>query len=173
MSMKPRRVDFDLFHQSAEAENCYGPFRTGDFSDDVEAKGGFGWAGPDRLVWEGWFDTARIWPAGVQRIGAAEAPATWSMRLDFYVGERDLLGVGFSDNVIFRKQYYIRAVAGGQKSLTATLDNLELYLYADEDFSDTANATKLEPANGQWPFAIEGTGFKGRLGISVARLLEG
>ena len=28
------------------------------------------------------------------------------MRLDFYIGERDLFGVGFSDNVIFRKQYY-------------------------------------------------------------------
>ena len=33
------------------------------------------------------------------------------MRLDFYVGERDLLGVGFSDNVIFRKQYYIRVLS--------------------------------------------------------------
>ena len=27
VSIKPRRVDFELFHQSAEAENCYGPFR--------------------------------------------------------------------------------------------------------------------------------------------------
>ena len=26
LSVKPRGVDFDLFHQSAEAENCYGPF---------------------------------------------------------------------------------------------------------------------------------------------------
>src|SRR5690606_31663858 len=51
MSVKPRRIDFDLFHQSAEAENCYGPFRTPDLSDDLETKG-FGWAGPDRLIYE-------------------------------------------------------------------------------------------------------------------------
>ena len=63
MSVKPRRVDFDLFHQSAEAENCYGPFRTRDLSDEPRPRDGFGWAGPDRLIWEGWFDTARINPA--------------------------------------------------------------------------------------------------------------
>lgn len=34
------------------------------------------------------------------------------MRLDFYVGERDTFGIGFSDNVIFRKQYYARALFG-------------------------------------------------------------
>ena len=28
----------------------------------------------------------------------------------FYLGERDLFGVGFSDNVVFRKQYYARAI---------------------------------------------------------------
>ena len=28
VSIKPRRVDFDLFHQSPEAENCYGPFHS-------------------------------------------------------------------------------------------------------------------------------------------------
>ena len=33
VSIKPRRVDFDLFHQSAEAENCYGPFSTDDLTD--------------------------------------------------------------------------------------------------------------------------------------------
>ena len=57
MSVKPRRVDFDLFHQSAEAENCYGPFRNADLSDELNEKGLFGWAGPDRLIYEGWFDT--------------------------------------------------------------------------------------------------------------------
>ena len=38
MSLKPRRVDFDLFHQSAEAENCYGPFRTGTSPTDSPRK---------------------------------------------------------------------------------------------------------------------------------------
>lgn len=36
-------------------------------------------------------------------------------RLDVYVGERDSYGVGFSHNVIFRKQYYVQVFprAGG------------------------------------------------------------
>ena len=44
MSIKPRRVDFDLFHQSAEAENCYGPFRTRRFRrrTDVRERDGVG-----------------------------------------------------------------------------------------------------------------------------------
>jgi hypothetical protein len=32
------------------------------------------------------------------------------LRTDFYVGERDLFGIGFSDNVVFYKQYYVRAI---------------------------------------------------------------
>ena len=46
MSVKPRRVDFELFHQSAEAENCYGPFRTADLSDELDAKGASTGPGP-------------------------------------------------------------------------------------------------------------------------------
>jgi len=57
VSIKPRRVDFDLFHQSAEAENCYGPFSTRDLSDPSPA---FGWAGANRLIWEGWFDSSLV-----------------------------------------------------------------------------------------------------------------
>jgi hypothetical protein len=34
----------DLFHQSAEAENCYGPFADAQFRDPEPA---FGWAGSD------------------------------------------------------------------------------------------------------------------------------
>ena len=87
VSIKPRRVDFELFHQSAEAENCYGPFRTGDFSDELNEESGLAWAGPDRLIWEGWLDT--------KRIATRTAPAPPGsrhdlvMRLDVYVGERD------------------------------------------------------------------------------------
>ena len=99
VSIKPRAVDFDLFHQSAEAENTYGPFHEADLSDDDPA---FGWAGDDRLIWEGWFDTT----AGS---GAFRRPRS---RLDVYVGERDSFGVGFSDNVIFHRQLYVRAVLG-------------------------------------------------------------
>jgi hypothetical protein len=45
VSIKPRKVDFDLFHQSAEAENCYGPFNKADLSDDPKQVS-FPWGGP-------------------------------------------------------------------------------------------------------------------------------
>ena len=168
VSIKPRRVDFDLFHQSAEAENCYGPFRTADFSDELKPETGLGWAGPNRLVWEGWLDTSRISASAMP--GQAARRRDLVMRLDFYAGERDSLGVGFSDNVIFRKQYYIRAVAPADQELTASLDNIKVYLYRDENFADTSNADELKLANGQWTFKVEGTGFEASLGISVARV---
>ena len=52
------------------------------------------------------------------------------MRLDFYVGERDLLGIGFSDNVVFRKQYYARAVFDDLQKLKLR----KLLLHTGEDF---------------------------------------
>jgi pimeloyl-ACP methyl ester carboxylesterase len=166
MSVKPRRVDFELFHQSAEAENCYGPFRTADLSDELSEKGLFGWAGPDRLMYEGWFDTSRIAPvrgAG----GGPVRPRDLVIRFDFYVGERDLLGVGFSDNVIFRKQYYVRAVAAGPETLDVSLDNVRLYLYRDESFAEDAAGEALVLEDGRWMFSIGGTGFDARLGIQL------
>ena len=168
VSIKPRRVDFELFHQSAEAENCYGPFRTADFVDELKPETHMPWAGPDRLIWEGWLDT--------RRIAASAAPAIpgqgrdMVMRLDFYVGERELFGVGFSDNVIFRKQYYIRVVAGAGKNLSASFEGLQVYLYTDEDFNQTADAVKLRRGDKGWTFRVEGTGFKGRLGVTIAHV---
>ena len=108
VSIKPRAVDFDLFHQSAEAENTYGPFHKTDLSDDDPA---FGWAGDDRLIWEGWFDTTA---------GKAEPSDDLVLRLDVYVGERDSFGVGFSDNVIFHRQLYVRAVLGLRSGWSCT-----------------------------------------------------
>jgi hypothetical protein len=167
MSVKPRRVDFDLFHQSAEAENCYGPFRNPDLSDALdEAKGAFAWAGPDRLIYEGWFDTSRISPISHRPVEPSEG-RDLVVRLDFYVGERDLFGVGFSDNVIFRKQYYLRAVAGGAESLAASLANVRMHLYTDESFAEDAPGTLLAFENGRWTFAIGGTGFQATLGIQL------
>ena len=86
------------------------------------------------------------------------------------MGERDLLGVGFSDNVIFRKQYYIRAVAGTTRDLSASLAHIEMYLYRDENFGETSHADRLPLENGRWSFDIEGTGFEARLGIQLARV---
>jgi hypothetical protein len=192
VSIKPRRVDFELFHQSAEAENCYGPFRTADLTDDLSGSGSFDWAGPGRLIWEGWFDTGRINPVAGHVASPAPAPAAPAlgpaapsgatpavpaavaaavprrdivMRVDIYVGERDSLGIGFSDNVIFRKQYYVRAVADGGGP--AAFSKPTIYLHRDENFADTTNADELVEDGGVWSFRVEGTGFEARLGFSL------
>jgi hypothetical protein len=155
VSIKPRQVDFDLFHQSAEAENCYGPFGEHDLTD---ATVDFPWAdSTTRLIWEGYLDTSRI----------VEDPARGGvkdmvMRLDFYVGERDTYGVGFSDNVIFRKQYYLRAILG---------DPLVLYRHEDERFMAPGYvppaADRMQHEASGWRFSVSGTGFEGTFAIDL------
>ena len=118
-------MDFDLFHQSVEAENCYGPFSATDEDGDVDfseplEKLAFEWADDQRLIWEGYLDTSQVMPdpsTGVRDM---------VFRLDFYVGERDLFGIGFSDNVVFRKQYYLRTLLNE--------DPPQLYLLNNESF---------------------------------------
>jgi hypothetical protein len=155
VSIKPRHVDFELFHQSAEAENCYGPFSTDDLTDPGI---GFPWADPaTRLIWEGYLDTSKL-VKDPERGGVKDMV----LRLDFYVGERDTYGVGFSDNVIFRKQYYLRAVFG---------DRLAMYRHADEqfmarDYVPPENDTMRETASG-WEFDVAGTGFKATLEVEL------
>jgi hypothetical protein len=191
VSIKPRYVDFELFHQSPEAENCYGPFHEPDLSDGppaladelskpLAASGDrtTGWAGPNRLIWEGWID-ADAKPD-------ADAPGL-VFRLDVYVGERDTRGVGFSDNVIFRKQYYVQAFPG---------DPLGLFVHTGEEFLSARNAATREqleslarqgaaaavqrptPAtpggpggSGEWTFEVSGTGFEAvfRVGVEAVR----
>ena len=158
VSVKPRRVDFDLFHQSAEAENCYGPFNTKELSDPSPA---FDWAGPNRLIWEGWFDTS----------GVIKDPSitTYDMvfRLDFYVGERDLFGIGFSDNVIFRKQYYVRAILARNGRLTEMWRHTG-ERFAMDGFTPTApDDEKMDRDAEGWCFDIGGSGFEGRLRVEI------
>ncbi|HUP61501.1 MAG TPA: hypothetical protein VNA69_13895 [Thermoanaerobaculia bacterium] len=158
VSIKPRRVDFDLFHQSAEAENCYGPFNTKDLSDPSPA---FGWAGENRLIWEGWFDSSSV----------IKDPSVTSydmvFRLDFYVGERDLFGIGFSDNVVFRKQYYIRAIIDGNGRLT------DMWRHSGEEFAlpdftpKAPNDQKMKGNGDGWWFDIGGSGFEARLLVEI------
>ena len=159
VSIKPRGVDFDLFHQSAEAENCYGPFASPDFSDKDVA---FGWAGADRLIWEGWLDTTA-------RTLGSDAPGAggdriYVMRLDIYVGERDLFGVGFSDNVVFRKQYYVRSVYEAGK--------LRLELHAGEEFRAGATGMPMRATAKGWEFNVGGTGFDATMRISFDTVPE-
>jgi hypothetical protein len=153
VSIKPRRVDFDLFHQSAEAENCYGPFAQDDLND---ADAAFGWAGEGRLIWEGYLDTSSI---------LADESVTIKdmvLRLDVYVGERDLFGIGFSDNVIFRQQYYVRALLG---------EPFTLYWYPDERFAASDYQPRPEDemrkVQGGWEFDVSGPGFRGALRVEL------
>jgi hypothetical protein len=164
VSIKPRRVDFDLFHQSPEAENCYGPFAhtTGgaiDFSEPDDELA-FAWAGDRRLIWEGYLDTSQVIP------DPSTGKRDMVLRLDFYVGERDLFGIGFSDNVVLRKQYYVRAMLDE--------DPLALYLLTGERFTENgAPAGKRMAATGQgWEFIVEGTGFRGRFQIELDSVPE-
>jgi hypothetical protein len=184
---QPRFVDFDLFHQSPEAENCYGPFHKADLSEGppdlaeelrkpLAAPGDktTGWAGADRLIWEGWIDA-----------GAKPDPDAPGLvfRLDLYVGERDTRGIGFSDNVIFRKQYYVQAFPG---------DPLALFVHTGEEHlsaKDPATREQLEAlaqqgagaavqaptptrdagpgGSGEWSFQASGTGFAATLRLAV------
>jgi len=164
VSIKPRKVDFELFHQSAEAENCYGPFHKEDLTDDDLA---FAWADGNKgkkIIWEGYLDTSRI----LQDESITKKDMV--MRLDFYVGERDLLGVGFSDNVIFRKQYYIRAL------LPTDEHKLLLYLHTGEEFADPAfDISKVKPlgnVDDGWKFDVKGTGFEGTFLIELEGVPE-
>lgn len=164
VSVKPRAVDFELFHQSKEAENCYGPFRTGDFSDTQLS---FGWADDRKLIWEGFLNSS-----------ASLTETDLVMRMEFYVGERDLFGVGFSDNIVFTKQYYVRAI------LKPTL---QLHLYTGEesiggdDLVQSSNdlpddllksTTLMRRVDDGWEFDIGGTGFTGTYRIELARIPE-
>jgi hypothetical protein len=164
VSIKPRRVDFDLFHQSVEAENCYGPFSATDAEGNVDFsepldKLAFEWADDKRLIWEGYLDTSQVMPdpsTGVRDM---------VFRLDFYVGERDLFGIGFSDNVVFRKQYYLRTLLNE--------DPPQLYLLNNESFMADArpeNTTTVVPAG--WTFDVGGTGFKGTFQVEFDNLPE-
>ena len=184
VTIKPRNVDFELFHQSVPAQNCYGPFSKFDLSDDLPelepeltkslaAYGDktTGWAGPGRLIWEGWVDD-----------GATLKDAHGLvLRADFYVGERDTFGIGFSDNVVFRKQYYIQAFSGtpprifihtGEHYLVGddalSLDQLEARA-GDTVQSEIKEAQPVPGSPGHWTFDIGGTGFSARLLVKVAR----
>jgi hypothetical protein len=164
-SIKPRRVDFDLFHQSAEAENCYGPFRESDengaidFREPLE-KLAFGWADGRKLIWEGWLDTSQVLPDPTTN------ERDMVFRLDFYVGERDIFGVGFSDNVVFRKQYYVRGLIDKRPP--------ELYLLTGERFTENGAPAgkRMEAAAEGWQFDISGTGFEATFQVELDAVPE-
>jgi hypothetical protein len=160
VAVKPRQVDFELFHQSPEAENCYGPFSNDDLTD---APVDFDWADPNtRLIWEGCLDASKLAP-DPDRGGIVDMV----LRMDIYVGERDTYGVGFSDNVIFRKQYYLRAVLDEQ--LTLFRHAGEQFMQKEKDggqYVPKGEDFMTETASG-WEFPVGGTGFTATLGLEL------
>ncbi|WP_088239633.1 esterase/lipase family protein [Calothrix rhizosoleniae] len=153
--IKPRGVDFELFHQSKEAENCYGPFTEADPSDNNvdfrDKELAFPWADGQNLIWEGYLDTTSI-------LGAENDLV---MRVDFYVSERDLYGIGFSDNKIFSKQYYIRALLPSAPQPFPQ----KLYLHENEQFD--SGGMPMEGKDGKWEFTVGDSGFAGTFRIEI------
>jgi hypothetical protein len=157
VSIKPRYIDFELFHQSADAENCYGPFSTADMSDSPLT---FGWAGDNRLIWEGQLDVRSILDDPDNTIKDAV------IRAEIYLGERDLFGIGFSDNVIFHQQYYLRAVLQPGQPVT-------MFLHEDEQFQiDPTSGVPLGTTPDGWQFEVSGSGFTAIFGVELAMVPE-
>ena len=157
VTIKPRKVDFELFHQSLEAENCYGPFSKDDLSDTPID---FDWAEPNsRLIWDGWLDGSKLTPDETR-----DGVLDMVLRLDIYVGERDTRGIGFSDNVIFRKRYYLRAVLD---------QTLTLFRHAGEQFMMPGRFVagrddiQMTSAGAGWEFPVGGTGFSATFGLEL------
>jgi hypothetical protein len=125
----------------------------GDLSDEDIA---FGWAGEDRLIWEGYLDTSSILE------DKSITKKDMVIRLDIYVGERDLFGIGFSDNVIFRQQHYMRALLEKPFSL---------YSYPDERFAApefrNSSRDKMREVAGGWEFDVKGNGFEATFRIEI------
>lgn len=174
VSVKPRRVDFELFHQSPEAENCYGPFSKADLTDTQNVS--FPWADENRLIWEGYLDVRKILEEETEdknkeARAKGKRPRNKDMvfRLDFYVGERDLFGIGFSDNVVFRQQYYILTTLP-EKGIP------QVYCYPDERFAAKefvpSDADRLVPDRYGWSFNVENAGFWAKCRIELAQVPE-
>lgn len=143
VSVKPRGVDFELFHQSREAENCYGPFSHKDFSDSPAI---VPWAGDNRLIWEGSLLRNHSKPDLV-------------LRLQFYVSERDVFGIGFSDDILFLAHYFVRAVIDP--------DHFQLFLYNDENFAVEGIPMTKTSDNQGWQFQVTGRNFTGTFRIEL------
>lgn len=172
VSIKPRGVDFDLFHQSVDAENCYGPFAEDTLTDKSKDGVAFNWAdgdAGDRVIWDGWLDTkARVVPTDSPTTATAEdeppAPPDIVMRLNIYVSERDIYGMGFSDNVVFHTQYYARAVFADLSDLSSIQ---ALILHANENFK-VPGETMRRTGEASWEFDVGDPSFEATFALTFA-----
>lgn len=188
VSVKPRGVDFNLFHQSMEAQNCYGPFDSETLEGGVDVQEALStpltewsyrnplWAGPGRLLWQGWIDAANVFQDSTN--GAI-------FRVDIFVGEDD--PGGFSDKVILRKQVFVQVFRGTPPTL---------FVHAGERFLDPAaypdvasvDQVAQDPSRegltipvqraracsgagagtgSGWDFDVNGTGFNGTFHLEI------
>jgi hypothetical protein len=188
VSVKPRGVDFNLFEQSMEAQNCYGPFD----SDSLEGGGDVAraleepltewdydkpqWAGPGRLLWEGWIDAANLFKDATN--GAI-------FRLDVFVGEDD--PGGFSDKVILRKQLFAQVFPGNPPTLFvhtseqfldptqySSLASIEAVAQEPDTEGLTPIVQRARACDGAgdgttsgWDFVVNGTGFQGTFHLEI------
>jgi hypothetical protein len=98
-------------------------------------------------------------------------------RIDVYLGERDAFGVGFPDNVVFRKQYYVQAFPGSPPEIFIHTGE---FLAGPRAFrqdqlrrkaapgarSEIQTATPVQGSLGEWLFEVAGTGFEARFRVS-------
>ena len=121
----------------------------------------FDWAGPRRLIWEGHLDVSRILKD--QSVTTKDLV----MRLDVYVGERDLFGLGFSDNVIFRAQHYVRVLLQAPYTF---------FHYPDERFARPGHQPTpgdvMTPRDGGWEFDVSGPGFQATFRVELDTVPE-
>ena len=89
------------------------------------------------------------------------------LRLDFYVGERDSFGIGFSDNVICHRQLFVRAVLGDRSGWSCMRTSIS-----------TTPMTR-RPSGRRWSgrraaggSQLEDPGFAATFGIEVFRVPE-
>jgi len=160
VSIKPRYVDFELFHQSKEAENCYGPFQKEDLSDNPQAATFF-WADDDRLMWEGYL---------IKKM--EDEGSDLSMRLQFYVGERDVFGIGFSDKLIFHKDYFVRAVKSAEGLQLYQYSN-EKSLAAKEKDEESENTKQMNKVDKGWLLEVQDNdSFEGNFLVELEEVSE-
>jgi len=188
VSVKPRGVDFSLFEQSMEGQNCYGPFNSDELDGGDDLREALEqpltewdyrkpyWAGPGRLLWEGWIDASNLFK---------DASNGAVFRLDVFVGEDD--PGGFSDKVIFRKQLFVQIFPG--KDPTLFVHAGEQYLDPKE-YPDVASVEAVaqdpsadgltlpvqkaskcsgagEGTKNGWDFVVNGTGFTGTFHVEI------
>jgi hypothetical protein len=153
VSIKARDVDFELFHQSRAAENCYGPFRSDRLDDDADTLA-FPPL-PERVLWEGWVDRSRISP------GAGDLV----FRLELYVSERDSFGVRFSDDVIVHRQLFVQALPPEGRTITEGIG--ELRVSAHSTLDQGAAGLPVRGEKGRWEFDVDYADFAATFAVDL------